>query len=83
MQAYNAQIRACNAIAKDYERIDWEQRRYEIAKVTMPQALAIIVETLSHGGHLTEGSIAKQAAMMSVDYAEALIAKLKEKGEEK
>lgn len=65
--------RAIQDIAKEMKKtpkIDWEQRRYEIAKDAMS---AIII-----GGYKSYWDKDEDVARYAVRYADALIAKLKE-----
>lgn len=66
------QAEAVVSIAKTLRTIDWEQRRYEIAKDILPHT--ILLEY--HGKGLERG--VKDAVMI----ADALIAELKKGGEE-
>lgn len=58
---------AVKNIAYTEEKVDWEQRRYEIAKMTM----AAIVSRCAYDCNI--------AARASVQYTDALIAELKKK----
>lgn len=40
-QTYTAIQRACRAIADDREHVDWEQRRYEIAKEALNALISL------------------------------------------
>ena len=61
------EILAMPNIEEDSKAIDWEQRRYEIAKHILPRVFAF-------GEH-------KYSAKYAVHYADALIKELKEGGE--
>ena len=63
-------------------RIDWEQRRYEIAKEMMPYCARVLIDVLNSGGKNEEwvGKTVNQVvAEASVSYADALIERLKRK----
>ena len=63
-------------------RIDWEQRRYEIAKEMMPYCLKSIIDALNSGHRNEEWvgkTIAQIASESAVRYADALIEQLKGK----
>ena len=57
--------------------IDWEQRRYEIAKAAMQGQLSN-----QYGDVCVSGGEFKEVAKNAVRFADALIAKLKEGGEQ-
>lgn len=57
-------IQSINRKTKDANQIDWEQRRYEIAKEVM-------------GAEASNGSFSKDAAKYAVACADALIKELK------
>ena len=57
-------IQSINRKTKDANQIDWEQRRYEIAKEVM-------------GAEASRGSFSKDAAKYAVACADALIKELK------
>ena len=69
MDVAHSTVRANKAVASHYENIDWEQRRYEIAKDVLAARIA-----RSDIGFPTPNVIAKRA----IEYADALIEKLKE-----
>ena len=63
-------------------KIDWEQRRYEIAKEMMPYCARVLIDVLNSGGKNEEwvGKTVNQVvAEASVSYADALIERLKRK----
>lgn len=55
LRATSMAIRANKAIAEHLERIDWEQRRYELAKAAMQGYLASSMSTTVK--HLAESSV--------------------------
>lgn len=55
----------------------WQDVRERAAIAVLPQCLKIIQDVLWRGGSLTEDTIVKQAATNAVDYADALVKKLK------
>lgn len=70
---------------KDKHDIDWEQRRYEIAKEMMPYCARELIDVLNSGGKNEEwvGKTIQQIASESaVGYADALIERLKGKEEQ-
>ena len=69
MDVARSTVRANKAVASHYENIDWEQRRYEIAKTAMQALIGI---------QLGYKPSPEQIAEYSVVYADALIEKLKE-----
>lgn len=68
LQQAHASIRMCGAVVNKCENIDWEQRRYEIAKEVFPITL-------------TDKSIATYsgAAEKAVNIADYLIEELKKR----
>lgn len=76
MDALNA-VRDMNRKMKDQRDIDWEQRRYEIAR-------DVLARNLKHFKDLNVGTgdQCRIASELSVLYADALIAELKKGGEE-
>ena len=63
----------------DGNNIDWEQRRYEIAKSAMNAMLANpeILEVVTNKEYVVRPSCQERVAKVSVVYADALIAELK------
>lgn len=59
------------------KEIDWEQRRYEIAKEMMPVLYRHAMEAQKHGQSVKR----KDTADFAVAFADVLIKKLKEQGE--
>ena len=60
------------------KEIDWEQRRYEIAKEIMPVCIHIIYDSLKRGNKLENGStVGEEACFMAKHYVDALISELK------
>lgn len=72
-----------SALTNSDKEVDWEQRRYEIAKSAMnamlanPELLQVVTSKEYVVGTFCQNRVAK----VSVDYADALIAELKKKGE--
>ena len=62
---------------KPEKEIDWEQRRYEIAKEMMYKIYRQEVAVSNRG----QGIILKDIADIAVDFADTLIKELKEKSE--
>lgn len=59
------------------KEIDWEQRRYEIAKTILPRVDEQVCGVLEKGGSLLYESLAKQCAVIACQLADALIEELK------
>ena len=60
--------------------IDWERRRYEIAKTMLPQASQFVSDALSHGSSIENSkgkSVMEIAADCAVLYADALVESIK------
>ena len=80
LEVAHSTIRKNKAVASKLENIDWEQRRYEIAKTMMPQVFHELTAILNAGGRV-EGAYGKTpqelTAERTVWYADALIAELK------
>lgn len=78
-------LRMNMAVASRLEKIDWEQRRYEIAKEMMPQVFHELTQALRAGAKV-EGAAGKTpmevTAERAVWYADALIVKLKDEQEQ-
>lgn len=75
-------IQSMNRKMRDQHDIDWEQRRYEIAKEMMPYCARELIDVLNSGGKNEEwvGKTTNQVvAEASVSYADALIAELKKR----
>ncbi|MGM9687019.1 MAG: hypothetical protein ACI3YI_12490 [Bacteroidaceae bacterium] len=75
-------IQSMNRKMIDQHDIDWEQRRYEIAKEMMPYCLKSIIEALNsgHGNDEWVGkTIAQIVSESAVGFADALIERLKGK----
>ena len=82
MQYMNAVIGIHDEIRKANKRgVDWEQRRYEIAKEMMPYAAETYRSVLKAGhglGYNAEGkTVPELGASSAVAYADALIAELR------
>lgn len=80
MEVARSTVRVNKAIASHYESIDWAKRRYEIAKEVLPQCISTCNNILCQGGKLQKDTVAEQLADMAIQYADALIKKLKEEG---
>lgn len=74
-------MRAVKSDAIHSTRICWDDVRNNAAIAVLPQCVATINNMLVHGGSLTEDTMAKQAAKMSVAYADELVEQLKKIGE--
>ena len=81
---YHAEINGNAVVIKKGELINntpsqdhWQDVRERAAIAVLPQCLKITQDVLWRGGSLTEDTIAKQAATNAVDYADALVEKLK------
>lgn len=72
MQAMDAVIGIHREMKKANE-VDWEQRRYEIAKEMLPVAYQESRNILLRGGNVKENDIVEAA----VEFADLLIAELK------
>lgn len=72
-------IRANKAVANHLERIDWEQRRYEIAKDMLPYCLerSEEIRKLSGGVWSHKKTPEQSVASFAVSIADALIGILK------
>ena len=68
---------AMNELAQSSKEIDWERRRYEIAKAAMQGQLSN-----QYGDVCVSGGKFKEVAQNAVGFADALIAELKEGGEQ-
>lgn len=69
-------LRKNNALVKKLERIDWEQRLYEVSKVMLPIA-ASSVENGEKQSWMQGKTYPEASAKLAVNYAKALIAELK------
>ena len=81
---YHAEINGNAVVIKKGELINntlsqdhWQDVRERAAIAILPQCLKTIQDVLLRGGSLTEEAITKQAAVNAVEYADALVAKLK------
>ena len=75
-------IQSMNRKMRDQHDIDWEQRRYEIAKEVMPYCLKSIIDALNSGHRNEEWAgktISQIASESAVGYADALIERLEGK----
>ena len=75
-------IQSMNRKMKDQHDIDWEQRRYEIAKEVLTYCAKRLVDALNSGCKKDEWvgkTIAQIASESAVGYADALIERLKRK----
>ena len=57
--------------------VDWEQRRYEVAKTILPSVYTQVWKVLERGGNLIEVSMGKQCATIARELADALIKELR------
>jgi hypothetical protein len=78
IQTMNA-VQSMNRKMRDQNEINWEQRRYEIAKEVLTYCCQTSKELLLSGGKLEmEGiTFADKVATQAVMFADALINKLK------
>lgn len=74
-------MRAVKSAALHSTRVCWDDVRNNAAIAVLPQCAATINDILMRGGAITEGTIAKQAAKMAVNYADELVNQLKKIGE--
>lgn len=80
LQAAHSSIAANNEIISflsKKDKVDWDERRYEIAKTVLPQCIATCNEILRASGKLTRETLGKTVAYMAVEYANTLIEELK------
>lgn len=77
MDVARSTVRMNKAIADHLQEIDWEQRRYEIAKACMPKCLENATTVLMKGGALPFNAPAETVAKNAIKYADALIEELK------
>ena len=72
-------VQSMNRKMKDQNQVDWEQRRYEIAKEILPYCCQTSKEILNTGGTLyNEGdTFAQKVANQAVTFADELIKELK------
>ena len=75
-------MQAINRKMKDQTSVDWEQRRYEIAKDILPYCCQTSKEFLLAGGALENGgdTFAQKVANQTVIFADELINELKKNG---
>lgn len=76
MDVARSTIRMNKAVASHLEEIDWEQRRYEIAKEMMPMCLQNATMVILNGGKLPY-PFGKTIATDAIGFADALIKELK------
>lgn len=55
----------------------WQDLRERVAIAVLPQCIKTVQDVLLRGGSLIEDTVAKQAAVNAVEYADALVKKLK------
>ena len=55
----------------------WEKLRHKYAGMAMPKCIDVVSQIIWKDGNIQEETIAKQVAVMSVQYADALIEELK------
>ena len=66
-------------MAKKYTEVSyWEQLRHQAAVAVMPQCISTTCDVLLRGGSLTEKTICDQVAKNALEYADALIKRLRE-----
>ena len=73
---YSSVIRLHKKI-KDQCEVDWEQRRYEIAKEMLPYCAQTSKEVLLSGGELNGDSFAEAVSRQAIMFANTLIEELK------
>ena len=73
-------VQSMNRKMRDQKSVDWEQRRYEIAREILPYCCRTSKEILLSGGKLEmEGNtFADKVATQAVMFADALVDKLKQ-----
>lgn len=77
MDVARSTIRMNNAVTDHLQEIDWEQRRYEIAKISIPKCLECATTVLMKGETLPFNTLAETVAKNAIMYADALIEELK------
>lgn len=73
-------LRKNKAVVDSIENVDWERRRYEIARDASPMCMYTMRHMLSQGLSIPDASgktFYQAVATQSVRYADALIAELK------
>lgn len=72
-------VQSINRKMRDQREIDWEERRYEIAKEMLPYCCQTSKELLLVGGELDMygDTFAEKTASQAVMFADALIKELK------
>lgn len=86
MDVARSTINKNRALARSLETINWEQRRYEIAKDMLPTTTEMVCDVLRRGGKVEGGhgeTIMQMAAERAAWYADALIEELRRKPNEK
>ena len=81
----NEAVQNINRKLRDQNKIDWEQRRYEIAKGMMPYFVEDLGADWSAPGSEWQEEfekLKKKIASRAVEFADALIEELKEKRNE-
>lgn len=77
MDVARSTIRMNKAVASHLEEIDWEQRRYEIAKEMMPMCLQNATMAILNSVKLPYPSLEETIAKDAIGFADALIKELK------
>lgn len=77
-------VQAINRKMKDQTSVDWEQRRYEIAKDILPYCCQTSKDILLSGGALENDgdTFPQKVANQAVMFADELIKELKKDGKE-
>lgn len=87
MDVARSTIRMNNAVTDHLQEIDWEQRRYEIAKEILPYCYetshSILVSGHSLGDDTRGKTLAEVCASSAVAFADALIEELKKQQTQK
>lgn len=82
MDVARSTINKNKALVRSLETINWEQRRYEIAKDMLPTTTEMVCNTLRNGGSIEWGdgyNVMQVAAQQAVWYADALVEELNKK----
>ena len=80
MDVARSTLRKNRAVVDSIENVDWERRRYEIARDVMSQCMDTVTDVLSRGIAVPDvagKTIYQAVATQAVRYADALIAELK------
>lgn len=82
MDVARSTINKNKALVRSLETINWEQRRYEIAKDMLTTTTEMVCDVLRRGGKVEGGhgeTIMQMAAERAVWYADALVEELNKK----